>query len=146
MADETSSTPPVILAVFIIGLMVDPLNSYQRIYNRLRTRLADVAIIYISVAGYLLINLLFVIGYTLGDKIPKRTSIMFSAVGSILHVVAASVMIHNWRTVMGSYVDFHNNATNSSKQYNDMLISSSVFTFINAVVFGIDVFVTMKYT
>lgn len=61
------------MAVFIIGLMVDPLNSYQKIFNRPRTKLDDVAIVYISVAGYLLINMLFIIGYALGDRIPRKT-------------------------------------------------------------------------
>lgn len=62
-----------IVAVFAIGLAVDPMNSFQRIFNRPRFKLDDAATIYISVAGYILINSLFVISHLLGDRIPKRT-------------------------------------------------------------------------
>ncbi|XP_057318824.1 uncharacterized protein LOC130663559 [Microplitis mediator] len=137
----------VILAVFTIGLIVDPLNSYhQRMYNRPRSKLDDVALIYTTVAGYLIINVLFIIGHALGDKIPKRMIVMFSAVGSILHIVAASLMVHGWRKAVGSYYDIQNNNIYSSKMYNDMMISASVFTFINAAVFAGEVFVTIKYS
>ncbi|XP_034934510.1 uncharacterized protein [Chelonus insularis] len=165
MADESLATPPppkerrswhvtiliakiveVILAIVIVGLMVDPLNSYQKIFNRPRTKLDDVAFVYVAVAGYLLINVLFLIGYVLGDRIPKRTLIMFSTVGCAMHIAAASVMVHTWRKAMGSYLDFHNNAIHSSKQYNDMILSGAFFTFVNAAVLGADVFLTIKYS
>ncbi|CAD6241367.1 GSCOCG00002693001-RA-CDS [Cotesia congregata] len=166
MADETLPTEPVakerkslhvttivakvtevVLAVFIIGLVVDPLNSYhQRMYNRPRSKLDDVALIYTTVAGYLLINLLFIIGHALGDKIPKRMIIMFSVVGAIMHLISASVMVHSWRKAVGSYFDVQNNNIYSSKMYNDMMISASVFTFINAAVYAAEVFVTVKYS
>ncbi|XP_015122434.1 uncharacterized protein LOC107044888 [Diachasma alloeum] len=137
----------VLLAVLIIGLIVDPFNSHLRILNQPKRNLDDVAIVYISVSGYLLINVIFIIGYFLGDRIPKKTSIMFSAVGACLHIVAANVMVHKWRRMTGSYIDYQsNNAVYSSKQYNDMLISGAVFTFINAIIFAADVLITMRLT
>ncbi|XP_043281947.1 uncharacterized protein [Venturia canescens] len=136
----------VILAIFIIGLIVDPLNSFRRIVNRPYLKLDDVAIIYITVAGYLIINTLFIISHALGDKIPKRMSIMFSSLGSLLHIVAGSVLVHNWRKRMNQFIDYQNNAIHMSKQYNDMLISASVFTFLNAAVFAFDIFLSMRYS
>jgi hypothetical protein len=65
-----------IVAIFAIGLAVDPMNSFQRIFNRSRFKLDDAATIYVTIAGYILINTLFVISHMLGDRIPKRTVIL----------------------------------------------------------------------
>lgn len=65
-----------IVATFAIGLSVDPMNSFQRIFNRPRFKLDDAATIYVTVAGYILINALFVLSHMLGDRVPKRT-VMF---------------------------------------------------------------------
>ncbi|KOC61030.1 hypothetical protein WH47_04295, partial [Habropoda laboriosa] len=65
-----------ILAVLVIGLIVDPLNSYQKILIRTHFKLDDAAIIYVTVAGYLIINSLFVICHFMGDQIPKRTLVV----------------------------------------------------------------------
>lgn len=59
--------------MFAIGLVVDPLNSFQKIMIRMHFKLDDAAIIYITIAGYLMINTLFIICQLLGDRIPKRT-------------------------------------------------------------------------
>lgn len=71
---------------------------------------------------------------------------MFSVVGAIMHLISASVMVHSWRKAVGSYFDVQNNNIYSSKMYNDMMISASVFTFINAAVYAAEVFVTVKYS
>ncbi|XP_015603011.1 uncharacterized protein LOC107271476 [Cephus cinctus] len=135
----------VVLAVFAVGLIVDPLNSFQRIHYTPRLKVDDIAIIYISLAGYIIINMLFLIGYLIGDRIPKKTSILFSAVGAVLHVVAGSVIVHNWRHLNGTYISISSNAIIASKQYLDMLISASFFAFLNAIVFVIDIFLTFKF-
>lgn len=72
--------------------------------------------------------------------------IMFSALGSLMHIVAGSLMVHNWRRSMNAFIDFRNNAIHTSKQYNDMLISASVFTFLNAAVFAVEILLTIRYT
>ncbi|XP_011310330.1 uncharacterized protein [Fopius arisanus] len=137
----------VLLEVLIIGLIVDPFNSQLKILNPAEKKLDDAGFVYTTVCGYLIINVIFIIGYFLGDRIPKRTSLIFSSVGACLHIAAASVMIRRWKRMTNSYIDYGmNNAVHSSKQYNDMLISASVFTFVNAVVFGVDVFITMRFT
>ncbi|XP_015523098.1 protein snakeskin [Neodiprion pinetum] len=135
----------VILAVFAIGLIVDPFNSFHRIGNKTLMKLDDVGIIYVPIAGYILINMIIIVGYLMGDRIPKKTAVLFPAVGAFLFVVAGSVIVHNWRKFRGNYVDVSNNATFASKQYMDMLISGAVFVFIDAAVFALDVYITHQY-
>ncbi|XP_017794728.1 PREDICTED: uncharacterized protein LOC108576283 [Habropoda laboriosa] len=132
----------IILAVLVIGLIVDPLNSYQKILIRTHFKLDDAAIIYVTVAGYLIINSLFVICHFMGDQIPKRTLIIFATVGALLHIVAGSVIVYNWKKILGPY--YNNNEFYPSKQYMDMFISGAVFTFVNALVFILEVFFIIK--
>ncbi|XP_076234295.1 uncharacterized protein LOC143179124 [Calliopsis andreniformis] len=132
----------VVLAVFAIGLIVDPLNSFHRNLVRSKFKLDDAAIIYISIAGYIIINTLFIVCHFLGDRIPKRTLIIFASVGALLHVVAGSVIVYNWRKIMGN--SYNNNEFYPSKQYMDMLISGAVFTFLNALVFVLEIFFTIR--
>lgn len=132
----------IVLSVFAIGLIVDPLNSFQRILIRSKFKLDDAAIIYISIAGYLIINSLFIICHFLGDRIPKRTLILFASVGALLHVVAGSVIVYNWRKILGPY--YNNNEFYPSKQYMDMFISGAVFSFVNALVFILEIFFIIR--
>ena len=127
----------VVLAVLAIGLIVDPLNSFQKILIKSQFKLDDAAIIYITIAGFLIINTLFIICHLLGDKIPKRTLILFSSVGALLHIVAGGVIVYDWKKTMRPY--YSNNELYPSKQYMDMFISGAVFTFLNALVFIIEV-------
>lgn len=136
----------VIVAVFAIGLAVDPMNSFQRMFSRPRFKLDDAATIYITVAGYILINTLFVISHILGDRIPKRTLLLFASVGAFMHVVAGSLMVHNWRGMNGPSFYVYNNEVHPSKQYMDMLISAAVFTFVNAVLFVVEIIAIIRYS
>lgn len=136
----------VILGIFAVGLIIDPLNSFQYIFNKPRFKLDDAAVVYVTIAGYLLINTLFIISSILGDRVPKRTLILFASVGAFLHVVAGSLLVHNWRKIHGPYNHMYNNEIYPSKQYMDMLISGAVFTFLEAAIFTAEVFLLMKYS
>lgn len=165
MADENQRTPQVpkeskimkhstilfkvieiILSIFAIGLLVDPLNSFQRIFNKPRFKLDDAAFIYVTVAGYIMINTVFIISHLLGDRLPKRTMILFSSLGVILHIVAGSLIVHNWRYINRSHYQIQNNEIYPSKQYVDMLISSAVFVFLNVLAFAGEIFLILKYS
>ncbi|RLU20888.1 hypothetical protein DMN91_007502 [Ooceraea biroi] len=135
----------VIVAIFAIGLAVDPMDSFQHVFTRSRFKLADAATIYITVAGYILINTLFILSHMLGDRVPKRTLIMFASVGAFMHVVAGSLMVHNWRKINNSYY-FPNNENYASKQYMDMLVSAAVFTFVNAALFVAELIAIIRYS
>lgn len=69
--------------------------------------------------------------------------VIFSSVGALLHIVAGSVIVYNWRKILGPY---YNNEFRPSKQYMDMFISGAVFTFANAVVFILEVFFIIKFS
>ncbi|KAL0101775.1 hypothetical protein PUN28_019126 [Cardiocondyla obscurior] len=135
----------VILAIFAIGLAVDPMNSFQRIFNKPRLKLDDAATIYVSVAGYILINALFIISHVLGDRVPKRTLLMFATVGAFMHIVSGSLLVHNWRQMNGPQYYVYNNEIHPSKQYMDMLISSAVFTFVCAAAFITEIIALLRY-
>ncbi|XP_011497762.1 PREDICTED: uncharacterized protein LOC105362110 [Ceratosolen solmsi marchali] len=136
----------VVVSIFAVGLVVDPFNSFHRIFlYQPKPKIDDIAIIYVTVAGFILINTILIIGHMFGDRMPKRTSVLFSATGTILHIVAGSVVIHNWRKLHSNYAYVYNNNTYASKQYADMLIAGAFFTFVDALVFAVDVFFTIKY-
>lgn len=63
-----------------------------------------------------------------------------------MHVVAGSLMVHNWRNIDGRYYYMYNNEIYPSKMYMDMLISAAVFTFVNAAVFITEIIATIRYS
>jgi hypothetical protein len=71
---------------------------------------------------------------------------MFASVGAFLHVVAGSLIVHNWRKMNDSYYYSHNNEQHPSKQYMDMLISAAVFTYVNAALFLAEVIAIVRYS
>lgn len=71
--------------------------------------------------------------------------LMFASVGALLHVVAGSLMVHNWRNLNGRYY-YSYNEIYPSKQYMDMLISAAVFTFVNAAVFIAEIIAILRYS
>jgi hypothetical protein len=134
----------VVISVFAIGLIVDPFNDFFRTFvNQRRLRLDDIAIIYISVGSFVIINTVIILGHLMGDRMPKRTSLLFSITGVILHLVSGAVLVHIWTRTTGTGNAFNNNIY-ASKQYNDMIISGAVFFFANVIVFAADVFLTIK--
>lgn len=70
--------------------------------------------------------------------------VIFSSVGALLHIVAGSVIVYNWRKILGPY--YNNNEFYPSKQYVDMFISGAVFTFANVVVFILEIFFIIKFS
>lgn len=71
---------------------------------------------------------------------------MFASVGAFMHVVAGSLMVHNWRKMNNSFYFAHNNVLQPSKQYMDMLVSAAVFTFVNAALFVAELVATIRYS
>lgn len=67
------------LSIFAVGLIVDPFNSFMRVFNKPRTKVDDIAFIYITIGGYMLINSILIITHLLGDRVPKRTVNIFPA-------------------------------------------------------------------
>lgn len=137
----------VIFAIFSVGLIVDPFNSFHKTaFGHRSAKLDDIAFIYITLGSFLIINTIFIIFHAiLGERIPKRLAMMFTTVGCLFHIIAASLIIHNWRKMQGGLISTYNNETYGSKQYLDMLVSGGVFTFITFAAFVADAFVTIRY-
>ena len=71
---------------------------------------------------------------------------IFSTLGALFHIIAASLIVHNWRKLNGGFIQAYNNEVYASKQYLDMLISGAFFTFLEATIFVFDVFLTFRYS
>lgn len=69
---------------------------------------------------------------------------LFSSLGALLHIVAGSVIVYNWRKIQTPYYG-NNNEFYPSKQYMDMFISAAVFAFVNSLFFVLEVVLTVKY-
>ena len=128
-----------------ISLVIVPFESFQEIYNKPRISVSDLAIVHVTIIGYIIINGLFIFSHFIGDRLPRRTVLLFLATGTLLHVVAGSVMISSWKRLGGDYTYTYNNHIYPSKLYMDMFISSSIITLLNAILFGTDVFMTIRY-
>ncbi|XP_043471697.1 uncharacterized protein LOC122504587 [Leptopilina heterotoma] len=137
----------VVFAIFSVGLIVDPFNSFHKIsYGHRSAKLDDIAFIYITLGSFLIINTIFLIFHAiLGERIPKRLAMMFTTVGCLFHIIAASLIVHNWRKMQGALISTYNNETYGSKQYLDMLISGGVFAFVTFAAFVAEAFVTIRY-
>ncbi|XP_014216717.1 uncharacterized protein LOC106645383 [Copidosoma floridanum] len=136
----------VVLSIIAIGLIVDPFDSFSRIFtHQPHLKLSDVAMIYVTLAGFIIVNGISVLAFFLGDRMPKITALLFTGLGTIMHLIAGGLMFHNWKKLNGNYAYVYNNHTFGSKLYLDMLISSTAITFINGLLFAGDVFVTVKY-
>ncbi|KAF7417700.1 uncharacterized protein V1477_002075 [Vespula maculifrons] len=123
----------LILCIISIGLIVNPFNEIHR------EDIDHVAIVYVSLCGYILINAIIILCHLLGDRIPKKTAIAFSVMGAVLCLIAGLVLIRDW-------TEFPNNLIfRYVEQYSDQMISSGVFVIIAAIVFACDIYFINKY-
>ncbi|XP_012256923.1 uncharacterized protein LOC105686564 [Athalia rosae] len=123
----------LIICVVTVGLIVDPFNS------RMQADPNHAAIVYVSLCGYILINAILILCYLIGERQPKRMSMVFSVTGAILCCAAGIVLIHDWSKLYGNMISQY------YKQYSDQMAASGVFALLAALVFLIDAIVTNKY-
>ncbi|OWR45276.1 ryanodine receptor protein [Danaus plexippus plexippus] len=123
----------LLFAVIAIGLMVGALNSHQlaNIDHR------HIALIYSTYSGFIIIVGVLIIARLLGESAGWRTSLGFSIIGAILFTATAAVIFYDWHR--SYYANVRPN-----KQFYDLVISSGVFSIINAVVFIVHAFLTFK--
>lgn len=123
----------LILCVISVGLIVNPFNEIPQ------EDINHVAIVYVSLCGYILINAIIILCHLLGDRMPKRTATAFSAMGAILCLTAGLVLIRDWtyfpNNLIFRYVE----------QYSDQMVSSGVFAIFAAIVFACDTYFINKY-
>lgn len=103
-----------------------------------RRSLHHVGIMYTAFTGYMLINVLMLICRGIGDRIPYKTSILFSVNGAALFLITAILLLVN-RSIFDTKYNFPPNT------YQLTMITTSVcFAFSNVIVFAIDAFFTCR--
>ncbi|KAL4708709.1 hypothetical protein ACJJTC_017388 [Scirpophaga incertulas] len=122
-----------VIAVIAIGLIVGALYSPQVVEKNIQ----HIAVIYSAYSSFIIITGVLIIVRLLGESTGWRTSIGFSLIGAIMFTAAAAVIFYDWHR---SY--YANQRPN--KQAYDLLITSGVFSVINAVVFLIHAFFTFR--
>ncbi|KPI93101.1 hypothetical protein RR46_14322 [Papilio xuthus] len=123
----------MILSVIAIGLIVGALYSPQVVQSDHR----HIALIFSSYSSYIIITGVLIIARLLGESAGWRTSIGFSIMGFIMFTAAAAVIFYDWHR--SYYANLRPN-----KEAYDLLISSGVFSIINAAVFLVHIFLTFK--
>ncbi|KAI4498067.1 hypothetical protein M0802_006891 [Mischocyttarus mexicanus] len=127
----------LILCVISVGLIVTPFKEIS--HKDIKTDINDIAIVYVSLCGYILINSIIILCHLLGDRIPKKTAITFSAMGAVLCLTAGLVLIHDWSKYPNNLI------LPNVEQYSNQMISSAVFAIIASIVFACDIYFINKY-
>ncbi|XP_015183205.1 PREDICTED: uncharacterized protein LOC107069967 [Polistes dominula] len=127
----------LILCVISVGLIVNPFNEISN--KDIKKDINDIAIVYVSLCGYILINAIIILCHLLGDRMPKKTAITFSVMGAVLCLAAGLVLIHDW-------TEYPNNLILPNvEQYSHQMISSAIFAIFASIVFTSDIYFTNKY-
>ncbi|XP_014218773.1 uncharacterized protein LOC106647037 [Copidosoma floridanum] len=123
----------VILCITAICLTNNPLDDY-RIRRDFLNSFTDIegAIVFTSLYGFTLTNLIFVLSSVLGDKLPKKMLMLFSGVASSLCCIAGVILIIELdeNTIMPQEIQ---------------LLPSGIFTILASVTFALETLLTYKY-
>lgn len=88
-------------------------------------------------ASFIIITSVIILSYVLGYKMPDTLIRIFNSLAVILYFIAATITIHVWWL------------KNHQKQYNLMekfLLIQSILSYINSVVYGLDLFYSIRKT
>lgn len=110
-----------------------------KITNLGKTHLHHVSLIYGTFIGFTIINSVFIFSRLLRDRIPVKTSILYSITAAVLFAITGILMIADKRQLTKHayfYPHLH---------LIEMLIISATFSLLNAVIFIIDTVLTYKY-
>ncbi|XP_044758910.1 uncharacterized protein LOC123316759 isoform X1 [Coccinella septempunctata] len=104
-----------------------------------KSHLEVLAVMYTTYSGFLIINLMFLLGRSMKEIISYKTNVIFSAAGSVMFVFTA-IMLLKAKADLQPHHFFHPNT-----HHLVMLVTTVIFSFINATIFAIDVFLHLKY-
>ncbi|CAL1687148.1 unnamed protein product [Lasius platythorax] len=125
----------LILCVIATGLVAGPFQQ-----NQLRpTDIHHIAIFHVAVCGYILINAILIMSHLLGERVPKKTALIFTAMGAILCCTAGLILIRDWDNFSTNLIHAY------LEEYSDQMVAAGSFAVIAAVVFAIDTYFTNKY-
>lgn len=109
-----------------MGIVYDPLNNM----GLGKSHLHHVGVVFTAYAGYILINTVLLIARAMKDKIPYKTSTIFSMSGAILNLVAVCLLAND-RSNSTRVI-----AANSPKL--EAMLVSIVVAAINTLVFAME--------
>lgn len=117
------------------ALVIDPLKS-ANVGSRY---LHHISLIFATYIGYMLIITLFLLGRIFQDRLPYKTSAIFSLVGAALFLTTGCVIFSE-----KDYLS-RNNFFHPNMYMFNMLITSGVFAIVNFAVFVIDAILTIRF-
>ncbi|KAK0081698.1 hypothetical protein PV325_006459 [Microctonus aethiopoides] len=123
----------LLFCIIATGLIVDPFN------NRMQSNLNHAGVIYVALCGYIMINAILIFCYLLGEKLNKKTAIIFSGLGAIMCFTAGIILIHDWKNFQNNYISRYQD------QYLEQMLSSGIFAILASIIFAIETFFTNKY-
>lgn len=109
-----------------MGIIYEPLNHI----GMAKSRLHHVGVMFTAFTGYVLINLALLVGRALGDRVPYRTSTLFSMSGAILNLVTVCLLANDRSNQMRDPIS-------SSPRLGAMMASIGVAA-INSLVFALE--------
>ncbi|KAM0732132.1 hypothetical protein ACS0PU_001674 [Formica fusca] len=125
----------LIFCVIASGLVAGPFQQNQ-------IRPADIhhiAIFHVAVCGYVLINAILIMSHLLGERLPKKTALIFTTMGAILCCTAGLILIRDWDNFSTNLIHAY------LEEYSDQMVAAGSFAILAALVFAIDTYFTNKY-
>ncbi|XP_023318745.1 uncharacterized protein LOC111694518 [Trichogramma pretiosum] len=127
----------VVLCDVAIGLSNYPFDDVQ-VRRNFFHNFTDIegAIVFTSLYGYSLINVVLVVSYFLDEKLPKKMLMIFSSVAAILCCITGVILIvelgnHDYDLVPTEYID--------------QLLPSGCVAVLASLTFALDTLLTYKY-
>lgn len=117
-----------------MGLIYDP----AKVTGLGKSHLHHVGVMYTAYTGFMLINGVLIIGRAIQDRLCYRTSAIFSAAGCIMFLVTAILLISDRSYLTKNYF-YH-----PEMYLMEMLTTSTIFAFLNAIIFLVDSILTFK--
>ncbi|VVD03777.1 unnamed protein product [Leptidea sinapis] len=122
----------LVLSVTAVGLLTGALSWPQVVAGH-----RHIALMYSTYSSYVIICGVLVGARLLGEAGGWRSSLAFSVVGAAMFTAAAGVVFFDWHR--SYYANLRPN-----KEAYDLLLSSGVFSVINAAVFLVHAFLTFR--
>ncbi|XP_034948481.1 uncharacterized protein [Chelonus insularis] len=122
----------VIFCVISVGLIIDPFN------DQMQQNLNHAGMIYVSICGYIMINLIVIICYLYGEKMNKTMALVFSGLGAIMCFAAGVILIYDWKNFQNNYISRYYD------QYLEQMLASGIFAILAAFVFAIETYIIYK--
>lgn len=90
------------------------------------------AVAYMTICGYLLINTVLIIGLFQGEQMPKTLSLLFLGAGGVLWITTGAFMIEHYDSKV------------VSSKSRDKLLAAAIIALVNGVVYLVDGFFTRR--